>query len=1153
MAAKTFADVLKFNPYHDSKGRFASADAATSFTYAPGKSTAHDKAIQRAKDADAAASSKGFKGTLYHGSPATDIEEFDMSRAGSNTSSGEKLLYFTDSKQMAEDFSYERLEGSTKYFQRRGKKGRVYEVDVEMKNPLDFRNLSEKDIDNILKLDIEGVLTREDVKSLLGNHQLLKTNLDLRAESLKKLGYDGLIANTGKAGHNSLEYAVVDSKQATIRKGVLMKAMTFDEILKFNPYHDAKGRFSTADAANLVTIRTRDPGKQHLADRVIAREKEREAAEAAAGNKETKQMKVVHEIEDKIRNQDYESAACVDKDGNVLLFKDGEQSQVAFTQEENALMKDNVLTHNHPSSSIFSKEDVDYWLGNDLQEIRATNRLGITYSLSRGEGFEKETSEYFAVAFRINQGKALTKAQKTLDDMGYQWKIANGEVTVEQANAEFRKILTAEMTDFCTNVAPHYGINFSVEKRDLTKSAGSFVYTAKAAGGGKIASTLDKETEDEIAAAFNEWLESVPEEGDGVKKFNPYHDRKGRFTSAGSEASFTYAPGKSVAHDNAIERHKARMAAVAPTEAQEKTLKGIESRTRNLKKEQFRVVDREGNVVMQKQGDRTSVSYSVGEARGNFPGNVTIHNHPDGGTFSSPDLSDFGYGATEIRAASPEGTYSLRNLNYRTKWTNDQKGWNDMRDDLDVASQGFKNDRQLKKELRGPFEQQVKPIADRWAKRKAEGASQEELTSIAKEYTEKWDALKPQLEQAARQAYVDQYHHWYKANAGKYGFEYSFTPAQKKTRKSDTMDDSYEIEKSSGEIILDQKMHDDVQEIVNDILRDYPRDLTQVSTAKSAEDGRAVLFIGLQISGADSLAIDGGEKPEDFHVTLAYGHFDGKDEDETSARVQKAIDDIRELIPDTIKFDTQGRFQASKSSDGKDVIYAQVAAGQLEKAHDGLLEALKKHGIELEGTFPEYKPHMTLAYIESGAEFELKELDAAGTPTKVMIGHGWESTKENNYTIAKMDDDKRLVFGWASISFTADGEQLEDLQHDLILPEDLEEAVYEYVLHFRDTGEEHRPHLRKKGKLVESCVFTAEKQRAMGLPEGILPVGWWIGFKIEDDDAWEKVKNGTYRMFSIEGKAQRVPVEKAAPAEITPTVAKSDPERFDCIQEFDFP
>ena len=578
MPATTFADILKFNPYHDSKGRFASADAATSFTYAPGKSTAHDAAIQRAKDAHEAASGKGFKGTLYHGSPAKDIEEFDMSRAGANTSSGEKLLFFTDSKQLAEDFSYERLEGSTKYFQRRGEKGRVYEVDVEMKNPLDFRNLSDKDIDNILKLDIEGVLTKEDVLSLSGNHQLLKTNLDLRAESLKKLGYDGLIANTGKAGHYALEYAVVDSKQATIRKGAIMKAMTFDDILKFNPYHDSRGRFSTADAATQFTIRTRDPGKQHLAEGGIRREKERDAAEAAAGSKETPQMKVIHDIEDKIRNQDYESAACVDKDGNVLIFKDGEESQVAFTQEECKLMAGNVLTHNHPSSTSFSVEDVDCWLANDMQEIRATNRLGITYSLSRGENFDKSIGENFAVAFHINRNKALREAQQTLDDKGYPAKIARGEISIDQANAEFRDIFNTVMVDFCTKRAPSYGINFSVEKREITKSAGTFVYhrryeeATKAADDGKPAWILDKDSEAEIDAAFNEWLSRAKKQSPTkteksfdtiteVNKFNPYHDQTGRFATADGATVFTYAPGKSKAHDNAITREKERQAA----------------------------------------------------------------------------------------------------------------------------------------------------------------------------------------------------------------------------------------------------------------------------------------------------------------------------------------------------------------------------------------------------------------------------------------------------------------------------------------------------------------------------------------------------------------------------------------------------------------
>lgn len=241
-APKTFHNILKFNPYHDRLGRFASGGTASSFTYKPGASTAHSKAIEREKQKASAIghdedSGKGFKGTLYHGSPNKDIKEFDMSRAGQNTSSGEKLLFFTGSKQMADDFSYERKEGSSKFFQQRGKKGRVYEVDVEMKNPLDLRKLSDKDVSNILKLDPDGILTKETVQQYAkSNHQLLKAGLNLTADSLKELGYDGLIANTGKAGHNSMEYAVVDSKQAKIRKSDDMDNNAGKEFLQNPPF-----------------------------------------------------------------------------------------------------------------------------------------------------------------------------------------------------------------------------------------------------------------------------------------------------------------------------------------------------------------------------------------------------------------------------------------------------------------------------------------------------------------------------------------------------------------------------------------------------------------------------------------------------------------------------------------------------------------------------------------------------------------------------------------------------------------------------------------------------------------------------------------------------------------------------------------------------
>lgn len=51
-------EIEKFNPYHGKDGRFSSADGAASFTYAPGKSNAHDLAIARANAKERVAKAK---------------------------------------------------------------------------------------------------------------------------------------------------------------------------------------------------------------------------------------------------------------------------------------------------------------------------------------------------------------------------------------------------------------------------------------------------------------------------------------------------------------------------------------------------------------------------------------------------------------------------------------------------------------------------------------------------------------------------------------------------------------------------------------------------------------------------------------------------------------------------------------------------------------------------------------------------------------------------------------------------------------------------------------------------------------------------------------------------------------------------------------
>lgn len=119
-------------------------------------------------------------------------------------------------------------------------------------------------------------------------------------------------------------------------------------------------------------------------------------------------------------------------------------------------------------------------------------------------------------------------------------------------------------------------------------------------------------------------------------------------------------------------------------------------------------------------------------------------------------------------------------------------------------------------------------------------------------------------------------------------------------------------------------------------------------------------------------------------------------------------------------------------------------------------------------------------------------------------------------------EDERLIFGWANVAATADGQPIVDAHGDIIEPDVLEKAAYQFNLTFRDAGQMHAG--GSVGRLVESFMATPEKLVAMGLAPDALPVGLWVGFKIDDADVWAKVKSGEYPMFSIQGKAVREPV-----------------------------
>lgn len=120
--------------------------------------------------------------------------------------------------------------------------------------------------------------------------------------------------------------------------------------------------------------------------------------------------------------------------------------------------------------------------------------------------------------------------------------------------------------------------------------------------------------------------------------------------------------------------------------------------------------------------------------------------------------------------------------------------------------------------------------------------------------------------------------------------------------------------------------------------------------------------------------------------------------------------------------------------------------------------------------------------------------------------------------ITKVDAAKQHVFGWASV-IEEGGVPVVDSQGDVIKSDSLEAAAYSFNVRKGIAGDNHER--IGVGKLIESMVFTKEKQDTLGIDLG--KVGWWVGFHIQDAATWAKVASGEYNDFSIGGSGRRVP------------------------------
>lgn len=116
----------------------------------------------------------------------------------------------------------------------------------------------------------------------------------------------------------------------------------------------------------------------------------------------------------------------------------------------------------------------------------------------------------------------------------------------------------------------------------------------------------------------------------------------------------------------------------------------------------------------------------------------------------------------------------------------------------------------------------------------------------------------------------------------------------------------------------------------------------------------------------------------------------------------------------------------------------------------------------------------------------------------------------------KVDTVQKVAYGWAYVSEEGSMEVV-DHSGDVWAVEELEKSAHDFVIDCRVGKAMHSGD--QKAVLVESIVFTKEKQEALGID--LKKVGWFVGFRIQDAEVLKQIESGELAMFSIGGTGKR--------------------------------
>lgn len=150
-------------------------------------------------------------------------------------------------------------------------------------------------------------------------------------------------------------------------------------------------------------------------------------------------------------------------------------------------------------------------------------------------------------------------------------------------------------------------------------------------------------------------------------------------------------------------------------------------------------------------------------------------------------------------------------------------------------------------------------------------------------------------------------------------------------------------------------------------------------------------------------------------------------------------------------------------------------------------------------------------------------------------------TKTWTAKIVARDAALHRVYGWLYVCETADGQRVVDHSGEWMTPEELSLAAERFMLGSRAMSADHARdcpacgwtgdapaagpeglcpscgepvRVVQFGTLIECVCFTRERAAAMGITCP-MPVGIWVGFRVDDPAVWARVQSGELAAFSF--------------------------------------